>query len=332
MEGPTPTAGGDAPVIEVTKTNRSIDDSSSAAAIKPAHVEITSENVAVEMNHPISTGAEANKPAEGVADSGTKTTDTNAEDPEKDATAAACQPASAQPPDEKKADDNSERNIAQAKGDNAASVSQLEEQVRVRKSSEDEKCPWRNDSPRGLDHPSRTKERDAYRKKLEDTEKKLAVLQTTYNATTRHAGDETGLQRSVDQLRGQLAQTALMYEERNQIVASQENQINALNNQVTSLKEVVSITRDLLQIRNMEVKQLQTEVDSMERKIAEERDRHNAMISKMDAAMRLNADLKKEYETQLSLFQSLREKYGEKITLLSEEKRALEAAASTPAK
>lgn len=68
----------------------------------------------------------------------------------------------------------------------------------------------------------------------------------------------------------------------------------------------------------------------MERKIAEERDRHNAMISKMDAAMRLNADLKKEYETQLSLFQSLREKYGEKITLLSEEKRVLEAAASTP--
>lgn len=75
---------------------------------------------------------------------------------------------------------------------------------------------------------------------------------------------------------------------------------------------------------------LQTEVDSMERKIAEERDRHNAMINKMDAAMRLNADLKKEYETQLSLFQSLREKYGEKITLLSEEKRALEAAASKP--
>lgn len=67
----------------------------------------------------------------------------------------------------------------------------------------------------------------------------------------------------------------------------------------------------------------------MERKIAEERDRHNAMISKMDVAMRLNADLKKEYETQLSLFQSLREKYGEKITLLSEEKRALETAAST---
>lgn len=61
----------------------------------------------------------------------------------------------------------------------------------------------------------------------------------------------------MEQLRGQLAQTALMYEERNRLVVNQENQINALNNQVTSLKEIVSITRDLLQIRNIEVKQLQ---------------------------------------------------------------------------
>jgi len=68
----------------------------------------------------------------------------------------------------------------------------------------------------------------------------------------------------------------------------------------------------------------------MEKKITEERDRHNAMISKMDAAMRLNADLKKEYETQLSLFQSLREKYGEKITLLSAEKQARETTVSAP--
>lgn len=82
-------------------------------------------------------------------------------------------------------------------------------------------------------------------------------MQATYDATTRQSNDENSLQRSVEQLRGQLAQTALMYEERNQVIATQENQINALNNQVTSLKEVVSITRDLLQIRNMEVKQLQ---------------------------------------------------------------------------
>jgi len=192
-----------------------------------------------------------------------------------------------------------------AKGNNAACISRLEAEVR-----------------------KKTKECDGYRKKLEDTEMKLAALQASYEAIMNHGGEEDTLQQSVEQLRGQLVQTALMYEERNRMVANQENQINALNNQVTSLKEVVSITRDLLQIRNLEVKQLQAEVDNMEKKISEERDRHNAMISKMDAAMRLNADLKKEYETQLSLFQSLREKYGEKITLLSKEKQALETASA----
>lgn len=75
---------------------------------------------------------------------------------------------------------------------------------------------------------------------------------------------------------------------------------------------------------------LQAKVDNMEKNISQERDWHNTMISKMDAAMRLNADLKKEYETQLSLFQSLRENYNKKITLLSRENQILETVASAP--
>lgn len=64
----------------------------------------------------------------------------------------------------------------------------------------------------------------------------------------------------------------------------------------------------------------------MEARIAEEREKHNTMMSRMDDAVRLNSDLKKEYETQLNLFKDLRIKYDEKINLLSEEKRALELA------
>lgn len=77
---------------------------------------------------------------------------------------------------------------------------------------------------------------------------------------------------------------------------------------------------------------IQAEVDDMEARISEERERYNTMISKMDAAVKLNADLKKEYETQLCLFRDLREKYEEKVSLLSEEKRALEANAQTDSK
>lgn len=91
---------------------------------------------------------------------------------------------------------------------------------------------------------------------------KLAALQASCEAITNDGAEDT-LQRSVEQLRGQLAQTALMYEERNRVATNQENQINALNNQVASLKEVVSITRDLLQIRNMEVKHLQVSRDDL---------------------------------------------------------------------
>lgn len=56
----------------------------------------------------------------------------------------------------------------------------------------------------------------------------------------------------------------------------------------------------------MEVQHLQKDVDGMEDKIKAERERNNAIISKMEIAAKLNNELKKEYETQLSLFQTLK--------------------------
>lgn len=41
------------------------------------------------------------------------------------------------------------------------------------------------------------------------------------------------------------------------------------------------------------------------------------MLIKMDEAVKLNSELKKEYENQLKLFQHLRDSYEEKILLLS---------------
>lgn len=190
IEGPVPTAGGDAPVVETTKADRVNDSSSqSTSSVEPTQVDVAPENVASSAaeSHATSTEvkAEVNTSAEGVVDSGTKTANANAEDLKeglKNATATDCQTTVAQPHDEKKAraarfernritrrlssqivmqpiyllsqiDDNSKPNVAQAKGDNAVSVSQLEEEVRVRKSSEDGECLWRNDSPRGLADP-----------------------------------------------------------------------------------------------------------------------------------------------------------------------------------
>lgn len=43
------------------------------------------------------------------------------------------------------------------------------------------------------------------------------------------------------------------------------------------------------------------------------------MLVKMDEAVKLNSELKKEYENQLKLFQHLRDNYEERVKLLSRE-------------
>lgn len=100
-------------------------------------------------------------------------------------------------------------------------------------------------------------ERDCCQQKLEKTETKLAELQVSYDALLKGEGDEALLRRIVDQLKAKLVQTSLQLEDRIRTVSNQEKQIGALNSQVASLKEVESLTRSLLQMRNLEVKQLQ---------------------------------------------------------------------------
>ncbi|PSN37291.1 hypothetical protein C0J52_17184 [Blattella germanica] len=126
------------------------------------------------------------------------------------------------------------------------------------------------------------------------------------------------------ELREALEKTSQLLKDKTDLCDNQERQNLALTNQIASLKEVVAITKDLLNIRNMEVKHLQSDVESMEGKIADERERHNTMIVKMDEAVQLNSDLKKEYETQLKIFQDLRNKYEEKVALLMKENHKLE--------
>lgn len=92
---------------------------------------------------------------------------------------------------------------------------------------------------------------------------------------------------------------------------NQELQIEALNSQVTSLKEVVRITKDLLEIRNLEVQHLEDKMNVMGQKIAAERERRDLMDKKLDQMVRMNQDLKDEYQIQLRIFNALKSKYHE---------------------
>lgn len=100
--------------------------------------------------------------------------------------------------------------------------------------------------------------------------------------------------------------------EKVKVIKNQELQIEALNQQNESLKDVVRITKDLLEIRNLEVKQIETKMEAMEAKIKAERERQDLMHKKLEAMIRHNGELKREYEAQLILFKALREKYNQR--------------------
>ena len=143
--------------------------------------------------------------------------------------------------------------------------------------------------------------------------------------------DVEKLTKENNDLQKALCKSAELLKDKTEVCDSQEKRNTALTLQISSLKEVITITKDLLNIRNMEVKHLQSDVDSMESKIAEERQRHNAMTGKLSDAVKLNSNLKQEYEMQLKIFQDLKSKYEEKVALLLRENQKLEQKLSNSA-
>uniref|UniRef100_A0A224XJP9 Putative ste20-like serine/threonine-protein kinase n=1 Tax=Panstrongylus lignarius TaxID=156445 RepID=A0A224XJP9_9HEMI len=114
-----------------------------------------------------------------------------------------------------------------------------------------------------------------------------------------------------------------VFKEKTNLCANLERQNSALIAQAQSLKDVISITKDLLGIRNMEVEHLHADMSSMEERIKDERVRHNTAVARLNEAMTLNDKLKTEYLVQMDLFQKLREKYNEKVVVLTKENQRL---------
>lgn len=114
------------------------------------------------------------------------------------------------------------------------------------------------------------------------------------------------------QSEGILTKAKSMIFENTKVIKNQELQIEALGQQNESLKDVVSITKDLLEIRNLEVKQLESKINAMENKVKAEKERQDLLHKKLETMIRHNGELKREYETQLCLFNALRERYDEK--------------------
>ncbi len=82
-----------------------------------------------------------------------------------------------------------------------------------------------------------------------------------------------------------------------------ELKVEAQNIQIESLKDVVSLTKDMLTIRECEVKNLTERMESMDVKFKAEKDRKVLMERKMELSDKLNKDLKDEYRAQKEIFE-----------------------------
>lgn len=188
-----------------------------------------------------------------------------------------------------------------------------------------------------------TEESENYKNRLQLAEKELEILRTAavpppISKVTIGVGDgvvnniheqepSANMEELLDEnaeLHEALTKASEQLKDKMDMCDNHEKKNIALTNQIETLKEVVNITKDLLNIRDMEVHHLQSDVESMEGKIAEERQRHNSMITKMEEAVKLNSDLKEEYQNQLKIFQELKGRYEEKVTLLTKENEKLE--------
>lgn len=147
----------------------------------------------------------------------------------------------------------------------------------------------------------RTQERDLYNSQVSKLEKDILEFHASVQSPNNNSDD--------------VVRARSMIFEKMKTCKNQELQIEALNQQVSALREIITITKDMLEIRNLEVRELEQKLDCMELKYKTEKEHHGLINQKLDRMVKINEDLRKEYESQLKLFKSLRDGYEKRSQL-----------------
>lgn len=110
--------------------------------------------------------------------------------------------------------------------------------------------------------------------------------------------------------------------EKTKICKKQELQLEALNEQVLATKDVLDITKDMLNLRNIESDHLQSRFESMELRVKIEKDRYLLTEKKLNISKQKEVELTREYENQRNIFKELRATYEKKIEVLTKQLEA----------
>lgn len=122
-----------------------------------------------------------------------------------------------------------------------------------------------------------------------------------------------------------LTQAKALLFEKTKICKQQEQQLAALRTQVEATKDVLTVTKEMLCLRNIENDHTQARLETIDLKLKTERARQALTEKKLATQQKLYTDLRSEYDLQSEIFKQLRSTYEGKIAVLSKQLEAAKA-------
>lgn len=99
-----------------------------------------------------------------------------------------------------------------------------------------------------------------------------------------------------------LTQAKTLLFEKTKICKQQEQQLAALKTQVEATKEVLTVTKEMLCLRNIENDHTQARLETLDLKLQNERARQALCEKKAQTSQKMYDDLRAEYELQSTIF------------------------------
>ncbi|KAH8243609.1 hypothetical protein KR032_008766 [Drosophila birchii] len=104
--------------------------------------------------------------------------------------------------------------------------------------------------------------------------------------------------------------------EKTKVNKQQEQQIAVLKNQVESVKDVLQVTKDMLQLKTTECDHTQARLEKSQQWIKAEQDKCALTEKKLVISKSVYDKLRAEYDTQSKIFKELKAAYEQKLKVL----------------
>ncbi|XP_034487347.1 uncharacterized protein LOC117791646 [Drosophila innubila] len=149
----------------------------------------------------------------------------------------------------------------------------------------------------------------------ERLKKRVANLEQSLKQSVMLGGTEAPKSRQEQEELLLKAKTLLF--EKTKVNKQQEQQIAVLKNQVESIKEVVQVTKDMLQLKTTECEHTQARLEKSQLWIKAEQEKCALTEKKLVISKGVYDKLRTEYDTQSKIFKDLKSAYEQKVKVLS---------------